>query len=154
VNAKLLPAQYDIAIQEFRLRIPNTFKDTFNLNIVFIVSSFWLSHYGSDSLVVAAAVYSNAITPSSNILRLPVIFPPMISWFRMIKTHVQEIARKRGITTAYQLQKALDISPSVAAKLWSDEFELISRTSLDRLCSFLKVQPHRLITFSRPKMKN
>jgi len=65
----------------------------------------------------------------------------------MIRTHVQEIAKKRGITTAYQLQKALNISPSVAAKLWSDEFELISRTSLDRLCSLLKVEPGKLITF-------
>jgi DNA-binding Xre family transcriptional regulator len=65
----------------------------------------------------------------------------------MIKTHVQEIARKRGITTAYQLQKALDISPSVAAKLWSDDFELISRTSLDRLCRVLDSIPAELVTF-------
>ena len=64
----------------------------------------------------------------------------------MIKTHVQEVAKKRGITTAYQLQKALDISPSVAARLWSDDFEFISRTSLERLCNFLKVQPGKLIT--------
>jgi DNA-binding Xre family transcriptional regulator len=66
--------------------------------------------------------------------------------FGMIKTHVQEIARKRGLTTAYQLQKALNISPSVAAKLWSDDFELISRTSLERLCDVLKTTPADLIT--------
>lgn len=69
----------------------------------------------------------------------------------MIKTHVQEIARKRGITTAYQLQKALNISPSVAAKLWTDDFELISRTSLDRLCSLLKVEPGKLITLAQKR---
>jgi DNA-binding Xre family transcriptional regulator len=67
----------------------------------------------------------------------------------MIKTHVQDIARKRGISTAYQLQKALGVSPSVAAKLWKDEFEFISRTSLERLCQFLMVQPGKLITYER-----
>ena len=67
----------------------------------------------------------------------------------MIKTHVKEMAEKRGITTAYQLQKALQISPSVAAKLWKDDFELISRTSLDRLCRLLKCQPSKLITFKQ-----
>jgi DNA-binding Xre family transcriptional regulator len=67
----------------------------------------------------------------------------------MIKTHVQAIARKRGITTAYQLQKALGVSPSVAAKLWKDDFEFISRTSLKRLCQLLMVQPGKLITYER-----
>jgi DNA-binding Xre family transcriptional regulator len=70
---------------------------------------------------------------------------------RMIKTHVQEMARKRGITTAYQLQKALDVSPSVAAKLWSDDFEFISRTSLNRLCELLKVSPSKLVTYARQR---
>jgi DNA-binding Xre family transcriptional regulator len=67
----------------------------------------------------------------------------------MIKTHVQAIAKKRGITTAYQLQKALNVSPSVAAKLWKDEFEFISRTSLNRLCELLRVGPASLITFEK-----
>lgn len=65
----------------------------------------------------------------------------------MIKTHVQEIAKKQGITTAYQLQKALDISPSVAAKIFSDDFEMISRKSLDRLCRLLGSTPAELITY-------
>lgn len=57
----------------------------------------------------------------------------------MIQTHVQEMANKRGITTAYQLQKALGISPSVAAKLWSDEFELISKASLEPAVTVLLI---------------
>jgi len=65
----------------------------------------------------------------------------------MIRTHVQEIANKRGITTAYQLQKALNISPSVAAKIYSDDFEMISRKSLDRLCKILDTTPAELITY-------
>lgn len=71
----------------------------------------------------------------------------------MIETNVQEIARQRGMTTAYQLQKALDISPSVAAKLWSDDFELISRVSLDRLCSVLQATPGELITVKNASKK-
>ena len=65
----------------------------------------------------------------------------------MIKTHVREMAEKKGITTAYQLQKALEISPSVAARLWRDDFEFISRTSLDRLCRLLKCPVSKLISF-------
>ena len=67
----------------------------------------------------------------------------------MIQTHVQEIAKKRGIETAYQLQKALNISPSVAAKLWADEFELISKTSLERLCTVLNASPAELISYQK-----
>ncbi len=65
----------------------------------------------------------------------------------MIKTHVREMAEKKGITTAYKLQKALDISPSVAARLWRDDFEFISRTSLDRLCRLLRCPPSKLISY-------
>jgi DNA-binding Xre family transcriptional regulator len=71
----------------------------------------------------------------------------------MIKTHVQEIAKKRGITTAYQLQKALDISPSVAAKIYSDDFEMISRKSLDRLCKVLNTTPAELISYAADSKK-
>lgn len=67
----------------------------------------------------------------------------------MIKTHVKAIAQKRGITTAYQLQKALEVSPSVAASLWKDDFELISKKSLERLCRVLKTTPAELITFRK-----
>jgi DNA-binding Xre family transcriptional regulator len=69
----------------------------------------------------------------------------------MIKTHVREMAEKSGITTAYQLQKALEISPSVAARLWRDDFEFISRTSLDRLCKLLHCQPNKLISYEADK---
>ncbi len=87
------------------------------------------------------------ITPSSNIIAS---HKPLSCYLdRMIKTYVQTIARKRGLTTAYQLQKALNIAPSVAAKLWSDDFEMISKTSLERLCRLLKTTPGELITFKR-----
>lgn len=65
----------------------------------------------------------------------------------MIRTHVKEMAEKKGITTAYQLQKALSISPSVAAKLWSGNFEMIGLGTLDKLCRVLKCQTNKLLTF-------
>lgn len=71
----------------------------------------------------------------------------MIVFRAMIKTHVKQVCKTRGIKNAYQLQKALDVSPSVAAKLWSDNFELISRTSLDRMCRILEIQPDKLISY-------
>ena len=91
-------------------------------------------------------LYSASITVSSNIIA-----------FRnrsdilggMIKTHVQAIAKKRGLSTAYQLQKALNVSPSVAASLWKDEFELISKKTLERLCTALQTNPAQLISFHR-----
>ena len=67
----------------------------------------------------------------------------------MIKTHVKEIAKKHGIKNAYQLQKALNVAPTVAASLWTDDFELISKTSLERLCRLLKTTTAELITFKR-----
>jgi DNA-binding Xre family transcriptional regulator len=57
------------------------------------------------------------------------------------------MSKKRGITTAYQLQKALEISPSTASVLWKDKFEFISRTSLNRLCRVLNCKPGQLISF-------
>jgi DNA-binding Xre family transcriptional regulator len=88
--------------------------------------------------------YQQNLTSLSNNLSCD-IFPDMI------KTHVRKVAEMKGITTAYKLQKALDISPSVAARLWRDEFEFISRGSLNRLCKLLHCQPSKLITFEADK---
>jgi DNA-binding Xre family transcriptional regulator len=65
----------------------------------------------------------------------------------MITKHVREMAEKRGYTTAYQLRKALDISPTAATKLWSGEFEMIGLGTLDKLCEVLKCQPDKLLRY-------
>ena len=65
----------------------------------------------------------------------------------MITAHISEFAIKRGITTAYQLQKALDISPTVAARLWKGEFEMIGLVTLDKLCRVLRCQPDKLLRY-------
>jgi len=71
----------------------------------------------------------------------------------MIETHVQKIAKMAGVQNAYQLQKLLVVSPSVAAKLWLDNFQLISKRSLDKLCRTLNASPAELITYSSKDVK-
>jgi DNA-binding Xre family transcriptional regulator len=65
----------------------------------------------------------------------------------MVKTNINEMCQKRGITTAYQLQKAMGIHPTPAYALFNDNVKMISLDSLDRLCKVLKTTPAKLITF-------
>lgn len=65
----------------------------------------------------------------------------------MIKVQIQQLAIKRGYANAYQLQKALDISPTMAARLWRGDFTQIGLTTLDKLCGLLKCQTDKLLRF-------
>ncbi|HZS06258.1 MAG TPA: helix-turn-helix transcriptional regulator [Blastocatellia bacterium] len=65
----------------------------------------------------------------------------------MIKVQIQQTAMKRGIENAHQLQKALDVSPTLAARLWKGEFTQIGLITLDRLCQLLKCQPDKLLRY-------
>lgn len=65
----------------------------------------------------------------------------------MIQIQIRETAEKRGMTTAYQLQKALNVSPNVAARLWNHDFTRIDLITLDRLCRVLKCQPNLLFKY-------
>jgi DNA-binding Xre family transcriptional regulator len=67
----------------------------------------------------------------------------------MITKHIREVAEKRGITTAYQLRKALGVSPTAATKLWSQDFEMIGIGTLDKLCRVLSCQPNQLFKYVR-----
>jgi DNA-binding Xre family transcriptional regulator len=66
----------------------------------------------------------------------------------MIEVKIREVCESRGITTAYQLQKALNVQPSVAARLYKGEFSKIDLGTLDKLCALLKCQPHKLLHFA------
>ncbi len=57
------------------------------------------------------------------------------------------MAEKRGITTAYQLRQALEVSPTLAARLWKGEFTQIGIKTLDRLCQVLKCQSDKLLRY-------
>ncbi|MDT5267963.1 MAG: Cro/C1-type DNA-binding domain [Acidobacteriota bacterium] len=65
----------------------------------------------------------------------------------MIAVMIRERAEKCGITTAYQLQKAMEISPTIAARLWRGDFEKLGMGTLDRLCRVLKCQPDKLFRY-------
>lgn len=65
----------------------------------------------------------------------------------MITVHVSEVARKRGLATAYQLRKALGVSPTVAARLWRGDFAMLGVDTLDKLCHVLKCQPGSLLKY-------
>jgi DNA-binding Xre family transcriptional regulator len=66
----------------------------------------------------------------------------------MIKVKIREVAEAKGITTAYRLQKALGVAPTVAANLWKAEFKQVSLTTLDKLCAVLKCQPNKILYHS------
>lgn len=72
----------------------------------------------------------------------------------MIQVTIKERCQAKDITTAYQLQKALSISPDVAARLWKGEFEQLSLRTLDRLCRVLKCQPNQLFKYVADNLEN
>lgn len=64
-----------------------------------------------------------------------------------IKIMIREQCEKRGITTAYQLQKATDVQPTVAARWYRNGLKMIGIDSLDKLCGALKCKPNDLLRF-------
>jgi len=66
----------------------------------------------------------------------------------MIIVTIRERAEKCGITTAYQLQKAMNISPTIAARLWRGSFKMVGvQDTLDGLCRVLRCQPDKLFKY-------
>ena len=63
----------------------------------------------------------------------------------MVELRIQEVAMSRGITTAYQLQKALESHPAMAARLWKGNMDRIGLQTIDALCEALDCEPSDLI---------
>lgn len=63
----------------------------------------------------------------------------------MVKLTIRQAAEKKGITTAYQLQKAMNIPPAMAARLWKGEMKMIALSTLDALCEVLDCEVSDLI---------
>lgn len=66
----------------------------------------------------------------------------------MITITIKEAAEKRGVTTAYQLQKEAQLPPSMAARLWKGDMEMIGISTLNTLCNALKCKPSDLLKFT------
>jgi excisionase family DNA binding protein len=64
-----------------------------------------------------------------------------------VKIKIAEFARKRGFKNAFALQKALDISPTMAARLWSGEFKRIDIETMVKLGELFQCSPNDLIVY-------
>jgi DNA-binding Xre family transcriptional regulator len=67
----------------------------------------------------------------------------------VITIRIREVAQKRGITTAYQLQKLTGAQPSQAARWYRNELKMISFDTLDLLCRKLDCAPSDLIAYKK-----
>ena len=65
----------------------------------------------------------------------------------MIVSRIQEVAEKRDIHSAHQLQLALDISPTGAARLWKGSFTMIGLITLNKLCKVLRCTTADLLKY-------
>lgn len=61
---------------------------------------------------------------------------------------IREAAEKRGVTSSYQLMKALNIPPGHASKLWKGEMRMIGLDTIDALCNALQCKPGELFDYS------
>jgi DNA-binding Xre family transcriptional regulator len=73
--------------------------------------------------------------------------------FGMIKVSIREIAIKKGITTAYQLQKLMNLQPSMAAKWFKNDLKMIGIESLNSLCEALDCEPSNILKYTPSKGK-
>jgi DNA-binding Xre family transcriptional regulator len=63
----------------------------------------------------------------------------------MIELRIREAAEAQGITTAYQLQKRMNVPPGTAARLWRGDMKMIGLDTIDALCDAIGCEPADLI---------
>jgi len=63
----------------------------------------------------------------------------------MIELRIRETAERKGIKTAYQLQKAMNVPPGTAARLWRGDMKMIGLDTIDALCEAIGCEPADLI---------
>lgn len=66
----------------------------------------------------------------------------------MINVKIQEVAEKLNIKKAYQLQKLTGFQPSMAARIWKGEWQLVDLGTLNTLCNLLNCTPNDLLEFT------
>ena len=71
----------------------------------------------------------------------------------MIETKVKEMAESRGIKSSYELQRALNVVPTVAVRLWRGEVTRFSVEILDKLCAAFDCQPGDLLIYKKEAAK-
>lgn len=68
----------------------------------------------------------------------------------MARLRVQEIAKKRGLENAHQLQLHLGITPAKASRLWNGTMDKIGLDTIEHVCLSLDCSPSDLFV---PKSK-
>jgi DNA-binding Xre family transcriptional regulator len=58
----------------------------------------------------------------------------------MFKNKIPDLSKKKGLMNAFQLGKALDVSPTTASRLWNGDFSKIGTDTLHRLCDLFDCQ--------------
>ncbi len=72
----------------------------------------------------------------------------------MMKIKIAEVAGKHGLKSAYALQKALDISPTMASRLWKGEFDKIGIGTLEKLCEHFQLQTNEFLEYPLTQKSN
>jgi DNA-binding Xre family transcriptional regulator len=72
----------------------------------------------------------------------------------MMKIKIAEVAGKHGLKSAYALQKALNISPTMASRLWKGEFDKIGIGTLEKLCDYFRCQPNDFLEYPLTQISN
>jgi DNA-binding Xre family transcriptional regulator/predicted XRE-type DNA-binding protein len=65
----------------------------------------------------------------------------------MMKIKIRAVAEKNGLKSAYALQKALSISPTMASRLWKGEFDKIGINTLEKLCEHFQCQTNDFLEY-------
>ena len=97
-----------------------------------------------------------SVTPFVRTIHSSIIYGYRILLRRRLHSHgilarmvtllrVRDVAERKGITTAYQLQKAAQLHPGHAAKLWKGDVEMIGLKTINTLCEALGCEPGDLL---------
>jgi DNA-binding Xre family transcriptional regulator len=68
-----------------------------------------------------------------------------------IEIRIRERCLERGLTTAYKLQKAADLAPATASRLFNNEVGYLTRETLDKLTDALDCELS--VLFPRVRLK-
>ena len=63
------------------------------------------------------------------------------------KIRIAELATKHGLKHAFDLQKALNISPTMASRLWKGNFKQIGVETIEKLCELFDCSPNDLFGY-------
>ncbi len=58
----------------------------------------------------------------------------------MFKNLIPDLSKSKGLMNAFQLGKALGVSPTTASRLWNGDFNKIGTDTLHKLCDLFNCQ--------------